>query len=233
MRRADRLLRIVQILRRGDLPKTALALAEELEVVPRTIYRDIAVLQASRVPIDGAAGVGYILRPGYDLPPMMFTADEAAAMVLGLNMVIERGDEGLASGAIDALAKIQAVVPADVSDQLWKAMVLVPHRLEEGVGFGKYGAMIRQAIRDSRKLRISYADGRGQRSERTVWPLGLYYYSYVTLICTWCEARADFRAFRAERISDCKVIDQRFDGKNGSLMQDFLANFLKKDQSPN
>lgn len=228
MRRADRLLQIIQILRRSTGPTTAQALAEELEIVPRTIYRDIAALKASRVPVDGEAGVGYLLRPGYDLPPLMFGTAEIEAVVLGLSMVVERGDAQLQRGAQDALAKIQAVLPAEVADSAWKAMLLVPHPLEHGVGFGQHIVAIRTAIRESRKLSIHYSDASGQRSRRTIWPLGLYLYSHVTLVCAWCEARHDFRAFRAERIEQCKTLKTRFDSKNGGLMQAFLAEFQQR-----
>ena len=225
MRRADRLLQIIQILRRRGRPTTALKLAEELEVVPRTIYRDMAALQAARVPIDGEAGVGYILRAGYDLPPLMFNADEIEAVVLGARMVIERGDAELGRAASDVLAKVEAVMPRSMSDQLWRAALLVPHPLEEGVGFGKYVPEIRRAVRDGRKLRIAYQDGAGKRTERTIWPLGLYLYSHVTLVCAWCAMREGFRAFRSDRINACRALDERFDPQNGKLMREFVANF--------
>lgn len=118
MRRADRLLQIVQILRRRGRPTTAAALAEELEVQPRTIYRDMVALQAARVPVEGEAGVGYVLKPGYDLPPMMFTADEIEAVVLGARMVIERGDPELGRAAKDVLAKVESIVPRALADQM-------------------------------------------------------------------------------------------------------------------
>lgn len=226
MRRADRLLQIVQILRRRlGGPTTALTLAEELEVAPRTIYRDIIALQSARVPIDGEAGVGYMLRPGYDLPPMMFNADEIEAITLGARMVIERGDHDLARAARDVLAKIQAVLPKRAADQLWKAALLVPHPLPEGVGFGAHSAAIRKAIRDHRKLRISYADAKGTLTVRTIWPLGLYLFSHVTLICAWCEERSDYRAFRSERVGACDTLPDSFDPQNGQLMREFLARF--------
>lgn len=222
MRRADRLLRIVQLLRRRGAPTTAQALADELEVAPRTIYRDINALQTARVPIDGEAGVGYILRAGYDLPPLMFDTDEVEAIVLGMNMVIERGDVELVRAARDVLAKVRTVVPRSTSDAMWRADLLVPHPLAEGVGFGAFVPRIRQAIRRHRKLLIGYVDGDGRPSKRTVWPLGLYLYSHVTLVCTWCEKRGDYRAFRSERIESCEVLDATFDPRNGALFRAFL-----------
>jgi predicted DNA-binding transcriptional regulator YafY len=231
MRRADRLLQIVQVLRRRSAPTTALQLAIELEVSPRTIYRDIVDLQASRVPVDGEAGVGYVLRPGYDLPPLMFSAEELDAIVLGVNMVIERGDAGLARAATDVLAKVRAVVPREASDEMWRAGLLVPHPLETGVGFGEFVPAIRQAVRQHRKLQIGYVDLKGRQSKRTIWPLGLYLYSYVTIVCTWCEARDDYRAFRSERIRSCELLAATFDPKNGALMRECVARFSQRRES--
>ncbi len=224
-RRADRLLRIVQILRREDKPTTAAALADELEVVPRTVYRDIVALQASRVPIEGAAGIGYILRPGYDLPPLMFSNAEMEAAALGLRMVIERGDTELAQSAADALSKIRTVVPSEIADSFWKTALLVPHGLEAAVSFGEHVPLIRAAIRDSRKARLIYADAKSKATERVIWPLGLYLYSHVSLLCAWCEDRQAFRAFRTDRINSWSVLNDRFDGKGGRLLKAFLADF--------
>jgi predicted DNA-binding transcriptional regulator YafY len=224
-RRADRLLQIVQILRRRDKPTTAAALAEELEVVPRTVYRDIAALQASRIPVEGAAGIGYVLRPGYDLPPLMFSNAEMEAAALGLRMVTERGDPELAQSAADALGKIRAVVPKEIADSIWKTALLVPHGLEPEVSFGEHVPSIRAAIRDTRKARIVYADARSRISERVVWPLGMYLYSHVSLVCAWCEHRQAFRAFRTDRITSWALLDDRFDGKGGGLLKAFLADF--------
>lgn len=225
MRRADRLLQIVQVLRRRVGPSTARQLADELEVVPRTIYRDIAALQAARVPIDGEPGVGYILRSGYDLPPLMFTSEEVEAIVLGARMVIERGDPDLSQAAEDVLAKVETVLPRSASDQMWRGTLLVPHPLEAGVDFGDHVGLIRRAVRDSRKLTITYGDWSGNKTERTIWPLGLYLYSHVTLVCAWCELRASFRAFRSDRVTACSPLDQRFDPKGGALLREFLASF--------
>ena len=227
MRRADRLLQIVQVLRRRAAATTAQTLAEELEVAPRTIYRDVAALQSTGVPIDGEAGVGYVLRPGYDLPPMMFTADEIEAIVLGARMVVDRGDEALSLAAENVLAKIRTVIPKIAADQMWKASLLVPHPLENGVSFGVHLTAVRQAIRNSQKILIEYTDQSKRVSTRVVWPLGLYLFSHVTLVCAWCEDRHDFRSIRAERISKCTILDTRFDGKNGALMQSFLLTFVK------
>ncbi|WBY18143.1 YafY family protein (plasmid) [Erythrobacteraceae bacterium WH01K] len=225
MRRADRLIQIIQILRRRAMPTTARMLAEELEVAPRTVYRDIVALQAARVPVDGEAGIGYVLRPGYDLPPLMFTAEEIEAVVLGAQLVIGRADPGLAKAAENVLAKIKAVLPGDAEARIRQAGLIVPHALEEGVTFGDHVAQIRQAVRQSCKLAITYTDRSDHQTCRVIWPLGLYLYSHVTLVCAWCEERRDFRAFRSDRITTCRTLDQRFDGGCGKLMQDFLTHF--------
>lgn len=201
-------------------------MAEELEVVPRTVYRDIATLQASRVPIEGAAGIGYILRPGYDLPPLMLSHAEIEAAALGLRMVMERGDTELARSAADALSKIRAVVPKEIADVFWKTTLLIPHSLEPAVDFGAHVTSIRAAIRHNRKARIVYSDAEARMSERVIWPLGLYLYSHVSLVCAWCEDRQAFRAFRTDRINSWAALNDRFDGKSGGLLKAFMADFL-------
>ena len=222
MRRADRLLQIVQALRRRKGPTTARGLADELEVAPRTIYRDIADLQAANVPIAGAAGVGYVLRAGYDLPPLMFDADEIEAIVLGARLVVDRGDPELARAARDVLAKVSAVVPDALSRQMDRAALLVHQRSPEELAFGKFLPSIRRATREHRKLRLDYVDLEEQTSARTIWPLGIYFFSHVTLVCAWCELRMDFRSFRANRVRTCALLPESFDAKNGALLRTFL-----------
>jgi predicted DNA-binding transcriptional regulator YafY len=223
MRRSDRLLQIVQIIRRNQRPTTAQDLAEELEVATRTIYRDIADLQASRVPIDGEAGVGYVLGAGYDLPPLMFNQEQLEAIALGVRLVADRGDPMLARAARDVLAKIATVIPDRLANTLWTSALLVPHRTKEASAFGTHLPKIRQAIRDSQKLTINYQDEHGVPTSRTIWPLGLYLYSHVTIVCACCELRDDFRAFRADRVLACALTDERFNAKRGQLLRTFLA----------
>lgn len=223
MRRADRLLQIVQIIRRNKRPTTASDLAEELEVAKRTIYRDIADLQANRVPIDGEAGVGYVLGAGYDLPPLMFNQEQLEAITLGARLVADRGDPMLSRAASDVLAKIATVIPDQLAQTLWTSALLVPHRLKEASAFGVHLPLVRQAIRDSAKIRIEYRDEHEVLSTRTIWPLGLYLYSHVTIVCAFCELRDDFRAFRADRIVSCALTSERFNAKRGQLLRAFLA----------
>lgn len=220
MRRADRLFQIVQILRRRRLT-TARHLAESLEISERTVYRDIRDLAASGVPIEGEAGVGYRLR-GFDLPPLMFNREEVEALVLGARIVQSWTDPELARAASEALSKIEAALPRDRSHLVDGTPLFAPNdhwRVEIAVDL----PTLRQAIRDSRKVRFRYIDAGGTPSERTVRPLGLSFYGPVWILAAWCELRRDFRAFRVDRIQDLEVLPGSFPPEPGRTLQDFIA----------
>lgn len=228
MRRADRLFDIIQSLRTAAHPMTAATLADKLEVTARTIYRDIAALQASRVPIEGAPGLGYVLRRGFDLPPLMFTADEADAIAIGVRLLRRLRDPKLLSAAESVLAKLAAVVP----DPLQSHLVAAPVFVSDGDAPTVTGvdlAELRGAIHETRKLSIDYADEGGRETRRTIWPLAMAYYVDVTLIGAWCELRGDFRHFRVDRIKSSQVLDERFPADNGKLMAEWLT--LRKDRA--
>jgi predicted DNA-binding transcriptional regulator YafY len=199
MRRADRLLMIVQALRRARGPMTAQALASELEVSRRTIYRDVLALQAACVPIEGEAGVGYVLRPGYDLPPLMFTVEEVEAITLGARLVRERGvagdDADLARAADDVLAKVAAVLPPPLAAALERSALFVPSRATDDAAFGAHLALLRRAVRDRARLRIGYVDAAGTVTKQVVWALALLFYSDVMLLGAWCALRQAYRLF--------------------------------------
>ena len=222
MRRSDRLFDIIQRLRTASRPMTAATLAADLEVTPRTIYRDIATLQARRVPIDGEAGVGYVLRKGFDLPPLMFTIDEVEAIAVGARLVRRLRDPKLQEAADAVLAKVTVVLP----DRMRSHLSATPIYVSPGITAEAQGtdlAEMRAAIRDSRKLYITYADVTGRRSNRTIWPIAMAYYVDVTLVGAWCELRADYRNFRVERIQSSKVLDEHFDQDNGRLFREWSA----------
>ena len=222
MRRSDRLFDIIQRLRTASRPTTAATLAAGLEVTPRTIYRDIASLQAPRVPIDGEAGVGYVLRKGFDLPPLMFTIDEVEAIAVGARLVRRLRDPKLQEAADTVLAKVTVVLP----DRMRSHLSATPIYVSPGITAEAQGtdlAEMRAAIRDSRKLYIAYADEKGRRSNRTIWPIAMAYYVDVTLVGAWCELRADYRNFRVERIQSSKVLDEHFDQDNGRLFREWSA----------
>jgi predicted DNA-binding transcriptional regulator YafY len=227
MRRADRLFDIIQSLRSATRPMTAAALADKLEVTPRTIYRDIAALQASRVPIEGAAGLGYVLRRGFDLPPLMFTADEADAIAIGVRLLRRLRDRKLQSAAESVLAKLAAVVPDPLQPHLTAAPVYVSDGNAPPVT-GVDPAALRSAIHAARKVAISYRDEDGCVTRRTIRPIAMAYYVDATLIGAWCELRNDFRHFRLDRIADAAVLDERFPADRARLMAQWLA--LRKDR---
>jgi predicted DNA-binding transcriptional regulator YafY len=220
MRRADRLFEIIQQLRRKPTVR-ARELSEALEVSERTIYRDIQDLMASGVPIEGEAGVGYQLRAGFDLPPLMFKEQEIEALVLGARMVESWGDPELASAATDAIAKIEAVIPERLRDYMANTALLAP------ASFGMEPikcdlAELRRALRSRLKARFAYTDVLGQRSERTVWPLSLAFFGPVWILAAWCELREDFRTFRLDRMEAFEVTGERFRPERGRTLQDFL-----------
>jgi predicted DNA-binding transcriptional regulator YafY len=229
MRRADRLFDIIRLLRAARRPMTAAALADELEVTPRTVYRDIATLQARRVPIEGAAGVGYVLRPGFDLPPLMFTAEELEAVALGVRLVRRTRDANLQAAADSVLTKVLGALPDRLRGQIDEPHFYVSAGSTppaEGID----QAAARRAVRETRKMRIAYVDQNGTRSRRVIWPLAMAYYVDATLIGAWCELRTDFRNFRVDRIVEADVLDDRFPADNGRLLARWLA--LQKERPP-
>jgi len=222
MRRTDRLFDIIQALRVAKHPTTAATLAEQLEVTVRTVYRDIATLQARRIPIEGAAGIGYVLRRGFDLPPLMFTADEIDAIAVGARLVRRLRDPGLQDAADSVLAKITTILP----DGLRPGVISAPFYVSDGQAATPMGidlSDVRYAIRETRKMRITYADVSGQRSNRTIWPIAMAYYVDATLIGAWCELRLDYRHFRVERIVTSTLMDETFSTDGGKLVEGWLA----------
>jgi predicted DNA-binding transcriptional regulator YafY len=230
MRRSDRLFDIIQMLRTSAQPVTAAAMAVRLEVTPRTVYRDIATLQARRIPIDGEAGVGYVLRKGFDLPPLMFTVDEIEAIAVGARMVRRLRDPKLREAADSVFAKVTVVLPEALRAHLVSAPIYVSEGSAAAPGVDM--AELRAAIRDSRKVHIAYADESGRRSHRTIWPIAMAYYVDATLIGAWCELRADYRNFRVERIASSKVLDEHFSQDNGRLFAEWSALPKDKPASP-
>lgn len=208
MRRADRLFEIIQMLRTARGAMTAAEIGEALEVTPRTVYRDMAALQAMRVPIEGAAGVGYLLRAGYNLPPLNFSVEEMEAIVVGLGMVARTGDPSLIRAAATASGKIAVVTPR-------------PEEAVEAAGLrvSNWGiatlatiepTVLRAAIREARKIQLRYRDQHGNTTLRTVLPIALTYYVEVAVLAAWCELRRDYRHFRADRILSCSTLEERF-----------------------
>jgi predicted DNA-binding transcriptional regulator YafY len=222
MRRADRLFDIIQALRTAPHPVTASALAEQLEVTTRTIYRDIAALQGSRVPIEGAPGLGYVLRRGYDLPPLMFTSEEADAIAIGVRLLRRLRDPKIQQAAESVLAKLAVVVPEPLQPHLVSAPIYVSDGDAPPVT-GVDPAALRDAIHEARKMAIAYIDEQGHHTDRTVRPIAMAYYVDVTVLGAWCELRNDFRNFRVDRISNAELLDERFIAESGRLLTEWLA----------
>ena len=222
MSRAARLLDLIQILRRHRQPVSGKALADELSVSLRTLYRDIASLQAQGADIEGEPGLGYMLRPGFMLPPLMFSEEEIEALVLGSRWVGSRGDDRLGAAARNALAKIAAVLPADLREDLDASTLLVGSSdaiARDTIDLG----LIRKAIRAERKLSLLYSDAQGIASERIVWPFALGFFDRVRVVVAWCELRQDFRHFRADRIASLTTLENRYPRRRQVLLKEWRA----------
>jgi predicted DNA-binding transcriptional regulator YafY len=222
MARAERLLELIQVLRRHRRPVSGQALANELAVSLRTIYRDIQTLIGQGAAIDGEAGIGYVLRPGFVLPPLMFSDEEIEALVLGSRWVAQRTDQPLAHAAANAIAKIAAVLPDDLRDSIEGNGLLAGPAPEPDDGSIDL-APIRQAIRGERKVVLHYADKKGERSKRTVWPIALGFFERSRVLAAWCELRRDYRHFRTDRIIALRLTDKRYPRRRRTLMKEWRA----------
>ena len=218
MRRAGRLLQLIQILRRHRRPVTGEAMARELEVSLRTVYRDIAALGLEGVPVRGEAGIGYVLEEGYDLPPLMFTADELEAVMLGLRWVARRGDRDLSRAAQDTVAKIGAVLPTRLKPFLFDAGLMVPpytRLTEDRIDVARF----RSAIREARKVEIAYRSEDGRETERVIWPIAIANFDAQRLVVAWCELRRDFRTFRTDRMLTLRLISEKYPERRKALLK--------------
>ncbi|MHC4043816.1 helix-turn-helix transcriptional regulator [Bradyrhizobium sp. 23AC] len=222
MSRSQRLLDLIQVLRRHRRPVAGAVLAEEVGVSLRTLYRDVETLKAQGAHIDGEAGVGYVLRPGFMLPPLMFSEAEIEALVLGSLWVAERADQPLGDAARNALAKIGAVLPDDLRDSLDASSLLIGPGEPIAAGDAEL-ASIRDAIRAERKLQIAYADGNGRPSRRTIWPFALAFFDRVRVIVAWCELRNGYRHFRTDRIRVLKSTAKRYPRRRAALLKEWRA----------
>ncbi|MBC8035971.1 MAG: YafY family transcriptional regulator [Rhizobiales bacterium] len=231
MRRAERLLQLIQILRRHRRPVTGDVIARELEISLRTVYRDIAALIADRVPIRGEAGVGYVLGEGFDLPPLMFTPDELEAVMLGLRWVARRGDTDLSRAAQDTVAKIGSVLPEKLRPFLFDAALLVPPHFrlaQDRVNV----ALLRSAIREGRKVSLGYCSEDGRETERVIWPIAVAYFDAQRLIIGWCELRQAFRSFRTDRIMAMTVLDEKYPMRRKILLKQWQEEAEREANAP-
>ncbi len=223
MRRADRLFHLVQLIR-GRRLSTASFLSERLEVSERTIYRDVADLQRQGVPIEGEAGVGYRFGAGFELPPLMFSQDEAKALVAAVRLSQPWLDAPLALAAEDALGKMLSILPPAARAAAESLALYAPPANYNGLSAAVRGHLqtLREAIGLRRKLQMHYSDAKDATSERTVQPLGCFYWGRVWTLVAWCESRQDFRSFRVDRIQSLRVLEAGFHSTAGRTLADFL-----------
>jgi len=221
MRRADRLFQIIQLLRTSKRVRTAKWLANALEVSERTIYRDIQDLACSGVPIDGEAGIGYMLRNSYDLPPLMFNKEELAALTLGAQLVNSCTDSKLAAAATQALSKINVVVPNALKTSSQDPYMFSPFsHISNQVA--NTLAELRSSIEQSYKIRLDYCRADKEKSRRTIRPLGLFFWGEVWTLAAWCELRTEFRNFRLDRISQIKIKEE-YKQTPGYTLSDYFS----------
>ncbi len=220
MSRAERLLQLLQLLRSHRYPVSGLKLAADLGISIRTLYRDIQTLQGQGAKIDGEPGLGYVLRPGFMLPPLMFSEEELEAIILGSQWVADRADTHLASAARAALVKIGAVLPPDLRENLNDSALLVGPG--EPIAAGDTEIItIRKAIRREHKLSIAYKNAEAQESSRVIWPIALGFFDRVRIIVAWCEQRQAFRHFRTDRISIITALDVRYPRRRRAMLKEW------------
>ena len=221
MSRSERLLSLLQVLRRHWRPVSGQVLAQEIGVSIRTLYRDIASLQAQGAAIEGEPGIGYVMKPGFMLPPLMFSSEELDALVLGMRWVADRGDRNLADGALSTLAKISAVLPPDLRRELQESALLVGAR-QKTANHSVPPSLLRVAIRNERKLQITYCDASGEvSSQRVVWPFALVYFDQSRVLTCWCELRDDFRNFRTDRITHAELLELHYPKRRQALLKEW------------
>jgi predicted DNA-binding transcriptional regulator YafY len=218
MARSERLLDLLQALRRRRRPVSGQALADELDISIRTLYRDIATLQAQGAPIEGEAGLGYILKPGFFLPALMFDEDEVDAIILGLRFAAQRGDEDLERAAENALAKIEAALPPEMENAAAGSALLAG-----SVQSGKPAHLksIREAIGREEKLYLAYTDKKGKATERLIWPIAIGFFEAAEVLAAWCETRRDFRHFRLDRIRSVTPVHERTPRRHRVLLAEW------------
>jgi len=220
MPRSERLLTLLQVLRRYRRPVSGQVLADTLGVSIRTVYRDIASLQAQGAMIEGEPGLGYVMKPGFMLPPMMFGSEELEALVLGMRWVADRGDRTLAEGALNVLAKVSAILPTELRRELEESALLVGAPLQKPANLPSPG-ILRHAVRAEQKLRITYIDGNGTQTLRVVWPFALVYFDQSRVLMCWCELRDGFRHFRADRIVATDPMNERYPRRRAALLREW------------
>lgn len=221
--KAERLLRLLQTLRRHRYPVLGKDLAEELGISLRTLYRDVAALVVQGAHIDGSPGVGYLMRPGFLLPPLMLTQEEVEALVLGSRWVSQRGDPVLQEAAADLLAKVEAILPSELRQEMASSGLLIGPTSEDTPMPDRDLALIRKAIRNESKLSMCYLDSSDEETRRVVWPFALGFFDHALILAAWCELRQDYRHFRTDRVRSFTVTAERYPRSRRTLLQEWEA----------
>lgn len=230
MRRTERLFQIIQILRANRSPVTGRSLADELEVSLRTLYRDMAELTAQRIPVTGEAGTGYVLGEGYDMPPLMLTADELEAAALGAAWVVSQADPSLANAARDLVSKLSDAIPQELRPIVLEASsrpISIQPKIKERFD----GYDLRRAIRERSRLQLTYKDQNEGITTRVVWPILIAYLDANRYIVAWCETRQDYRHFRTDRVHDLKVLEDKYPARRAVLIKGWDEAMAKRRQS--
>jgi predicted DNA-binding transcriptional regulator YafY len=220
MSRTERLLELLQILRRHRAPVAGASLAADLNISIRTLYRDIATLQGQGAEIEGEPGLGYVLKPGFMLPPLMFSIDELEAVVLGIQWVSRQTeDTRLTRAAGNALSKIGAVLPDDLRREIDSGTLYVTGRRTDPMQIDP--SLLRDAIRKEIKLRIGYRDDSGQETERVIWPFVIGFFEQHKVVGAWCELRNDYRHFRLDRIATLAATGERAPRRRHAMLKEW------------
>lgn len=229
MRRTERLFQIIQILRSTRSPITGRELADELEVSLSTLYRDMAELHAQRIPIIGEAGIGYVLDDGYDMPPLMLTADELEAAALGAAWVASEADPSLARAARDLVSKLSAAIPKELRPVVLDGSTK-PIQTRARVAERFDSALLRHAIRERYTLQLVYTDRDGRMTDRIVWPLLIAFLDRTRYLVGWCETKDDYRHFKTERVQELKVLSNKYPGRRAALLKGWEKATTKRMQ---
>ncbi|RYE10663.1 MAG: YafY family transcriptional regulator [Hyphomicrobiales bacterium] len=228
MSRTERLLDLLQILRQHRAPVSGATLASELDVSIRTLYRDIATLQGQGAEIEGEPGLGYVLKPGFMLPPLMFSIDELEALILGAGWVGKQHDDTrLSKAAGNALSKIASVLPADLRREIDSGSLYVVESRQRAMAQVD-PSLLRDAIRKELKLRIGYRDDAGQETERVIWPVVIGFFEQHKTVGAWCELRQDFRHFRIDRIASLAATGERTPKRRHVLLREWREHMAER-----
>ncbi len=227
MNKTERLLNLLQLLRGYRYPVSGQCLAERLNVSIRTLYRDIASLQAQGAHIEGTAGQGYVLKPSFFLPPLMFTSNEVQALLLGMQWVTQYGDMPLSHAATEVLNKILYVLPSNIKNTLHAFSLRVGPPATESFKTEDL-SLLREAIAHQKKIELSYQSEKNQKTQRIIWPFTIGYFTHTRILVAWCEEKKDFRDFKTSNILSIKILDEYFPDSTDRLFQKWQKIALKK-----